>query len=112
MEISVEQCRENDRIKEIISKSGLPIKYIKLLLRISDAIYINAVNYNVSIEDSTVTILLISSKPENKMGQFNTIPLNNIFYRLTQMSKENSEVKTLCEVEDGLLKVTVHIHAH
>jgi len=112
VEISVEQCRENDRIKQIISKSGLPIKYIKLLLRISDAIYINAVNYNVSIDNSTVTILLISSKLENKKGTFNTISLNNIFYRLTQMSKENAEVKTFCEVEEGLLKVTIKIDAY
>ena len=36
LEIDVEQCRENDKVKEIISKSGLPIKYIKLLLRLSD----------------------------------------------------------------------------
>ena len=49
MDIDVEQCRENDIIKDIISKSGLPIKHIKLLLRLSDAIYINAINYNVAI---------------------------------------------------------------
>ncbi|KAF5075590.1 hypothetical protein [Methanobacterium aggregans] len=110
MDISVEQCRENDRIKDIISKSGLPIKHIKLLLRVSDAIYINAVNYNVSIDDSTVTILLISSKPENKMGTFNTISLNNIFYRLTQMSKENDDVETYTEVVEGLLKITIKIN--
>ena len=49
MDIDVEQCRENDIIKDIISKSGLPIKHIKLLLRLSDSIYINAINYNVAI---------------------------------------------------------------
>ena len=64
MEINIEQCRENDKIKDVISKSGLPIKHIKLLLRISDAIYINAINNNVSIDGSLVKLLLISSKPE------------------------------------------------
>ena len=30
MKIDIEQCRENDMIKDIISKSGLQIKHIKL----------------------------------------------------------------------------------
>lgn len=50
MDIDIEQCRENDKIKEVISKSGLPVKYIKLLLRLSDTIYINGINYNVMVE--------------------------------------------------------------
>jgi hypothetical protein len=109
MEINIEQCRQNDKIKDVISKSSLPIKYIKLLLRISDAIYINAINYNVAIDDGVVNILLISSKPENKKGSFNTISLTNVLYRIKDMEKENNEVKTKCVVIDGMLQVFVNI---
>jgi hypothetical protein len=109
VEIDIEQCRENDKIKEIISKSGLPIKLIKLLLRISDAIYINAINYNVRIDNGMAIILLISSKPENKTGIYNTTSLNNILYRIRDMEKENDDLRTRCEVEDGLIKVIVEL---
>ncbi|MDP3065923.1 MAG: hypothetical protein Q8N08_04215 [Methanobacteriaceae archaeon] len=109
MDIDIEQCRENDKIKEIISSSELPIKHIKLLLRLSDAIYINAINYNVSVKDKQVTILLISSKPENQTGVFNTISLTNVLYRLKEIQKENDDFKTICKVEDGMLKVSINI---
>ena len=109
MEINIEQCRQNDKIKDVISKSSLPIKYIKLLLRISDAIYINAINYNVSIDEGIVSILLISSKPDNKKGSFNTISLTNILYRIKDLEKENRDVKTKCVVVDGMLQVLVNI---
>jgi hypothetical protein len=109
MEINIEQCRQNDKIKDVISKSSLPIKYIKILLRISDAIYINAINYNVSIDKGIVNILLISSKPENIKGSFKTVSLTNILYRIKDMEKENSEVKTRCEVIDGMLQIIVNI---
>jgi hypothetical protein len=109
MEINIEQCRQNDKIKDVISKSNLPIKHIKLMLRISDAIYINAINYNVSIEDDIVSILLISSKPENKKGSFNTISLTNVLFRIKDMEKENKDVKTKCVIIDGMLQVLVNI---
>ncbi|MGB9201031.1 hypothetical protein [Methanobacterium sp.] len=109
MEINIEQCRQNDKIKDVISKSNLPIKYIKLMLRISDAIYINAINYNVAIEEGIVSILLISSKPENKKGSFNTISLTNVLYRIKDMEKENRDVKTKCVIVDDMLQVIVNI---
>jgi hypothetical protein len=110
MEIDVEQCRENDIIKDIISKSSLPIKNIKLLLRLSDAIYINAINYNVAIDDGVVNLLLISSKPENIKGTFNTTSLTNVLYRIKDMEKENKEMKTKCKVVDGMLQVLIEIN--
>jgi len=109
VDIDIEQCRENDKIKEIISKSGLPIKHIKLLLRVSDAIYINAINYNVNINDGEVIILLISSKPENKTGIFNTTSLNNVLYKLRDMEKENDDIKTKCVVEDNMIQIVMDI---
>ena len=110
MEIDIEQCRENDKIKDIISTSGLPIKHIKLLLRISDAIYVNAINYNVAIDKGVVKLLLISSKPENQKGIFNTTSLTNILYRIKDMEKVNKEVKTKCMVVDGMLQVQVVVN--
>jgi hypothetical protein len=110
MEIDIEQCRENDKIKDIISTSGLPIKHIKLLLRISDAIYVNAINYNVAIDEGVVKLLLISSKPENQKGTFNTTSLTNILYRIKDMEKDNKEVKTKCMVVDGMLQVRVVVN--
>ncbi|MFY9638338.1 MAG: hypothetical protein WAK14_06015 [Methanobacterium sp.] len=112
MDIDVEQCRENDIIKDIISKSGLPIKHIKLLLRLSDSIYINAINYNVAIEDNVVNLLLISSKPENIKGTFNTTSLTNVLYRIKDMEKENQEMKTKCKVVDGMLQVLIEINTN
>ncbi|MBM4241148.1 MAG: hypothetical protein FJ150_05755 [Euryarchaeota archaeon] len=110
MDIDIEQCRENDKIKEIISKSGLPIKYIKLLLRLSDAIYINAINYNVIIDQGKVIILLISSKPEDKTGVFNTTSLNNVLYKIRDIEKENDDFRTKCEIEDNLLKILIEVN--
>ncbi|MGB9838797.1 hypothetical protein [Methanothermobacter sp.] len=107
MDIDIEQCRENDKIKEIISSSGLPIKYIKLLLRLSDGIYINGVNYNVKITDDGVSILLISSKPENRTGLFRTGALTNIFYRIREIEKENEEIETEIRVSEGLIEVMI-----
>jgi len=109
MDIDIEQCRENDKIKAIISKSGLPIKHIKLLLRISDAIYINAINYNVSIDDNLVKMLLISSKPENLKGKFNTTSLTNVLYRIKDMERDNNDVKTKCIIIDGMLQVLIEV---
>jgi hypothetical protein len=109
MEIDIEQCRENDKIKDIISKSGLPIKHIKLLLRLSDTIYINALNYNVIVEGKKVIIVLISSKPENKSGSFHTYSLTNILYKVRGIDKENDDVETWCEVDDGFIKIIMEI---
>ena len=109
MQINVEQCRENDKIKDVISKSGIPIKYIKLLLRISDVIYINAINYNVTIENNLVKILLISSKPDNIKGNFNTISLTNILFRIKDMEKENSDISTKSIVVDGMLQIQIKV---
>lgn len=109
VDIDIEQCRENDKIKDIISKSGLSIKYIKLLLRLSDSIYINAINYNVQIEDGSVIILLISSKPENKTGLFNITSLTNVLYKIRDMGKENKEINTICEIEDKIMKIIINI---
>ncbi|NYB51509.1 MAG: hypothetical protein HVN35_02940 [Methanobacteriaceae archaeon] len=111
MDIDIEQCRENDKIKEIISTSGLPIKHIKLLLRLSDTIYINAINYNVIIEGNQVTILLISSKPENKTGILNTFSITNVLYKLRDMEKENDDLKTHCEVEGNLFKILIDVNS-
>jgi hypothetical protein len=108
MKIDIQQCRENDMIKDIISKSGLPIKHIKLLLRISDTIYINAINYNVSIEDGTVNLFLISSKPDNITGSFNTISLTNVLQRIKEIVLVNDEVKTKSIIVEGMLQVQVN----
>ncbi len=109
MEIDLEQCRENDKIKEIISKSQLPIKYIKLLLRLSDGIYLNAINYNVAINNKTITITLISSKPDNETGFFNTTSLTNIFYKLREMERENHEIQTSCQIDNDLINLVIEI---
>ncbi|MBU4608636.1 MAG: hypothetical protein KUA33_02570, partial [Methanobacterium sp.] len=105
MEIDLEQCRENDKIKEIISKSQLPIKYIKLLLRLSDGIYLNAINYNVAINNNTINITLISSKPDNENGFFNNTSLTNIFYKLREMERENPEIQTSCQIDNNLINL-------
>lgn len=109
MDIDIEQCRENDKIKEIISKSGLSIKHIKLLLRVSDVIYINAINYNVQVSDDKVIILLHSSKPQNKMGVFNTTSLAIVLNRLMDIEKDYEELSTWCEIEYDILKVVIEI---
>jgi len=111
MEIDIEQCRENDKIKDIISKSGLSIKHIKLLLRVSDVIYINAINYNFMVEDNLVTILLLSSKPENKMGSFNTTSLAIVLNRIKDIDKDYEELKTWCEIENNILKIEIEIQS-
>lgn len=109
MDIDIEQCRENDKIKKIISNSGLPIKHIKLLLRLSDAIYINAIIYNVMVEDNRFILLLISSKPDNKTGIFNTISLTNVLFRLKEIERNNDDLSTVCELKDNMLKVTIDL---
>lgn len=111
MEIDIEQCRENDKIKEIISKSGLSIKHIKLLQRVSDVIYINAINYNVMVEGDLVTILLLSSKPKNKMGSFNTTSLAIILNRIMDIEKDYEELKTWCQIETNILKIEIKIQS-
>lgn len=110
MDIDIEQCRENDKIKDVISKSGLPVKYIKLLLRLSDTIYINGINYNVMVEGKHVLILLISSKPDNETGVFNTYPLTNVLYKVREMEKEHDDLETRCEVEGDLFKIMVDVN--
>lgn len=107
MDIDIQQCRENDLIKRIISKSELPIKLIKLLLRLSDTIYINGINYNVNIQEKGAILVLISSKPENKTGDFHTISLSNIFYKLRDIEKENDDLKTKIKVEENMIQIIV-----
>ena len=109
MDIDIEQCRENDKIKEIISKSGLPIKHIKLLLRLSDTIYINGINYNVMVDGYQVLILLISSKPDNTTGAFNTYSITNVLYKVREMEKEHDDLETWCEIEDGFFKILLNV---
>ena len=109
VDIDIEQCRENDKIKDIISTSGLPIKHIKLLLRLSDTIYINAINYNVVVDDKQVVILLISSKPDNITGVLHTYSLTNVLYKLRDMEKEHDDLKTHCEVDDNIIKIIIDI---
>jgi len=109
MKIDIEQCRENDKIKDLISKSGLPIKYIKILNRISDTIYINSINYNVSIDKNIIKLLLISSKPENKNGVYNTISLTNILYRIKELELNNNELKTICKTINNMLEVQMEL---
>jgi hypothetical protein len=111
MDIDIEQCRENDKIKDIISKSGLSIKHIKLLLRISDVIYINAINYNVQVSDDRVTILLLSSKPENKMGLFNTTSLAIVLNRIKDIERDYEELQTWCQIENDVMMVEIEIQA-
>jgi hypothetical protein len=107
MDIDIEQCRENDLIKKIISESGLEVKLIKILLRLSDSIYINAINYNVKINKNGATLLLISSKPENKTGVFHTISLSNFFYKLRDIEKENDDIKTKIKIEDKMIQIII-----
>lgn len=107
MEIDIEQCRENDLIKRIISKSELPIKLIKLLLRLSDAIYINAINYNVTVHDNGAILVLISSKPENKTGYFHTISLSNVLYKLRDIEKENEDINSKLKIQEDMIHIIV-----
>ncbi|MGZ7116785.1 MAG: hypothetical protein ACXVHS_04950 [Methanobacterium sp.] len=107
MEISIEQCKENDLIKRVISNSGLPIKLIKFLLRISDTIYINSINYNVIIENDGAILLLISSKPENKTGIFNTYSLANVLQKLRDMDKENDNINSRITLEENTIQIKV-----
>jgi len=108
LNIDLEQCRENDKIKEIISSSNLPIKHIKLLLRLSDTVYLNALNYNVTIDDDTTTFILISSKPGNNPGSFNTTSLSNVLYKLRELQKDNKELKSECHIQDQVLKIIIN----
>lgn len=108
MEIDIEQCKENDLIKRMISKSGLPIKIIKLLLRLSDTIYINSINYNVSIGENGAILLLISSKPQNKTGIFNTFSLANVLQKLRDMDKENDDINSWIIVEDNMIQIRIN----
>lgn len=110
MDIDIEQCRENDKIKEIITTSGLPIKHIKLLLRLSDTIYINSINYNVLVEGNHITILLISSKPDNVTGVFNTFSITNVLDKLRGMEKEHDDMKTHCVVDGDLFTIVIDIN--
>lgn len=110
VEIDIEQCRENDKIKKIISTSNLPIKYMKILLRLSDSIYLNAMHYNIKIENKKVSIILISSKPHYKSGQFNTTSLTNVLYKLREMERENEEIITACEVKNDLFHILIKIN--
>ncbi len=110
VEIDIEQCRENDKIKDIIITSGLPIKYIKLLLRLFDTIYINAINYNVLVNDNQVVILIISSKPENITGVLHTYSITNVLYKLRDMEKDHDDLKTHCEVDENILKIILDIN--
>ncbi len=110
MNIDVEQCKENDLIKRIISKSELPVKLIKILLRLSDEIYINGINYNVNIENNGAILLLISSKPENKTGHFQTMSISNVFYRLRNMEKENDDIKTKIRAHENMIQIIVKIN--
>ena len=109
MEIDIEQCRENDMIKEIVTKSDLPIKHIKLLLRLCDTIYINAINYNVIIKGEQVIILLISSKPGNVTGEFNTPSLSIVLYKIRDIEKDNDDITTKCVVEDNMIQILLKI---
>lgn len=110
MDIDIEQCRENDKIKEIITQSHLPIKHIKLLLRLCDTIYINGINYNVIIDGEQVIILLISSKPENVTGEFHTPSLSIVLYKMRDIEKENDDITTRCVVEDNIIQIKLNIH--
>jgi hypothetical protein len=107
LNIDLEQCRENDKIKEIISSSNLPIKHIKLLLRLSDAVYLNALNYNVVIDGDKTKFVIISSKPDNKPGVFNTTSLSNVLFKLRELKRENKDIKTKCQIEDQLLNIII-----
>jgi len=105
MDIDIEQCRENDKIKELISVSGLPIKYIKILLRLADAIYLNAINYNVKIEDGRASLLLVSSKGEKSFGKFTTSALTNVLYRIREVEKKHEDINTKCILHDDILEI-------
>ncbi len=105
VDVDIEQCRENDKIKELISTSGLPIKYIKILQRLADSIYLNAINYNVKIEDGGVSIILVSSKGENSFGKFTTSALTNVLYRIRELEKEHEDINTKCIIHDDILEI-------
>ncbi len=109
MDIDIDQCRENDLIKKIISKSELPVKLIKLLLRLSDVIYINGINYNVTIEDRGAILLLISSKPENKTGEFHPFSLSNVLNKVRDIEKENDDIKTKIKALENMVEIIVEM---
>jgi len=62
------------------------------------------------VEGEHVLILLISSKPDNETGVFNTYSLTNVLYKLREMEKEHDDLETRCEVEDNLFKILVNIN--
>ena len=95
VDIDIEQCRENDKIKNII--------------RLSDTIYINAINYNVLVNENQVIILLISSKPDNITGILHTYSITNVLYKIRDMEKEHDDLNTYCEVEDNIFKIIINI---
>jgi hypothetical protein len=61
------------------------------------------------VEDNRFVILLISSKPDNKTGVFNTISLTNVLFRLKEMERDNDDLSTVCEIEDKMLKLTIDL---
>ncbi|MCE7699360.1 MAG: hypothetical protein K8E24_011330 [Methanobacterium paludis] len=43
------------------------------------------------------------------MGVFNTISLANVMYKLRNMDSNNEDIKTRCEVKDGMINVVVEV---
>lgn len=111
LEIDIEQCRENDKIKEIITKSDISIKHMKVLLRLCDTIYIHGINYNIIIEGQKVIILLISSKPENKTGEFHTTSLGTVLYRMRDIEMNNEDISSRCLTEDNMIQIIINFLA-
>jgi hypothetical protein len=64
----------------------------------------------VVVDGNHVVILLISSKPDNVTGCFNTFSITNVLLKLRGMEKEHDDIKTHCEVDDGLFKIGIDVN--
>jgi hypothetical protein len=61
------------------------------------------------VKEDRVTILLLSSKPENKMGSFNTTSLAIVLNRIMDIDKDYDELDTWCQIEDNILKIVIDV---
>jgi hypothetical protein len=64
----------------------------------------------VVIDSNQVLVLLISSKPDNLTGVFNTFSITNVLDKLREMEKEHDDMKTHCEVDGDLFKILIEIN--
>ena len=57
--------------------------------------------------ENFILAMLISSKPENKTGEFHTIALSNVFYKLRDLEKENNGINTKIKTEESMIQIII-----